>query len=207
MKYIPPLLSFILLLSGCTTIVDATTKQPINTDPNQRSFGTYIDDKRLQVITAVNIRKADPILRQSHIGVTSFNNVILLTGQVPNEDLRLLAAKSAKAISTVRQVHNEIRVKANTSMLTRTNDAWLATKIKSVLIADKSVKSLRIKVTVEDGVAYLMGLVSQEEANRAVNLIRNIKGIKEVVKVFEYSALNELLEVGVEARVHQTDQR
>ena len=207
MKYIPPLLSFILLLSGCTTIVDATTKQPINTDPNQRSFGTYIDDKRLQVITAVNIRKADPILRQSHIDVTSFNNVILLTGQVPNEDLRLLAAKSAKAISTVRQVHNEIRVKANTSMLTRTNDAWLATKIKSVLIADKSVKSLRIKVTVEDGVAYLMGLVSQEEANRAVNLIRNIKGIKEVVRVFEYSALNEPLEVGVEARVHQTDRR
>lgn len=189
MKYLLALLATLTLLNGCTRIVDATTQAPISPDPNQRSLGTYIDDKRLQVIAAVNIRKAHPILKQSHINVTSFNGVVLLTGQVPRDELRLVAAQTTKAISNVRQVHNEIQVKANSSLLTRTNDTWLATKIKTTLVADKSVRSQRIKVIVEEGVAYMMGLISQQEANRAVNLVRNINGIREVVRVFEYSDL------------------
>jgi osmotically-inducible protein OsmY len=188
MKYqsITLITCLLLFISGCTTIVDATTKEPIQPDPSKRSFGTYIDDKRLQVIIGVNIRKADPELKQSHINVTSFNGVVLLTGQVPTQELRTLAAQTATNVNTVRQVHNELQVKGNTAILSRTNDSWLATKTKSALIANKDIKSLKVKTIVEDGVVYLMGLVSQAEANNIANVVSNIGGVKEVVRVFEY---------------------
>jgi osmotically-inducible protein OsmY len=179
-------LSLAFLLHGCTSIVDATTKEPINPDPGKRSLGTYVDDKRLQVIVGVNIRKADPALKLSHIEVTSFNGVILLTGQVPTEALRQLAGQTAKAVNTVRQVHNELQARDNTAFLSRSNDTWLATKVKSNLIADKEIKGLRIKTIVEDGVVYLMGLVAQSEASKIANIVSNIGGVKEVVRVFEY---------------------
>lgn len=176
-----------ILGSACTTIVDSTTKEPIQPDPSQRSLGTYIDDKRLQVIVGVNIRKADPLLKKSNINVTSFNGVVLLTGQVPSHDLRLLAAQTASKVNGVRQAHNELQVKENTAFLSRTHDIWLGTKVKAILVANKEIKGLKIKVVIDDGVVYLMGLVSQQEANLASNLVSNTGGVKEVVRVFEYT--------------------
>ncbi|MGH1439743.1 MAG: BON domain-containing protein [Cellvibrionaceae bacterium] len=183
-----PLIALAILASGCTTIVDATTKEPLQPDPSQRSFGTYIDDKRLQVIVGVNIRKADSRLRQSsNINITSFNGVVLLTGQVPAPELRILAGETATKVNGVRQVHNELQMRGNLPFLARSNDTWLGTKVKTVLLADKQVKGLKIKVIVENSVVYLMGLATQEEANIAANLASNVGGIREVVRVFEYT--------------------
>lgn len=182
------LITSMCLLNACTTLVDATTKEPIQPDPSQRSFGTYIDDKRLQIIVGVNIRKADSRLRQSsNINITSFNGVVLLTGQVPGPELRALAGETAAKVNGVRQAHNELQVKGNSPFLNRTNDTWLATKVKTTLLADKQVQGLKIKVIVEDAVVYLMGLATQQEANTAANLASNISGVKEVVRVFEYT--------------------
>jgi osmotically-inducible protein OsmY len=188
MKYRLSFLLFLLisLIQGCTSLVDATTKEPITPDPSKRSFGTYIDDKRLQVIVGVNIRKASPELKLSNIDVTSFNGVVLLTGQVPDASLRQLAGQTAKAMTTVRQVHNELQVGENTAFLTRSNDTWLGTKVKTTLIADKDIKGLKIKTVIENGVVYLMGLVTQAEANKISNAVSNIGGVREVVRVFEY---------------------
>lgn len=186
--FFPLLIIIITLISGCTTFVDATTKEPIQPDPSQRSFGTYIDDKRLQVIVGVNIRKADTRLRQSsNINVTSFNGVVLLTGQVPAPELRILAGETATKVNGVRQVHNELQMQGNLPFLARSNDTWLGTKVKTVLLADNQVKGLKIKVVVENAVVYLMGLATQEEANIAANLTSNVGGVKEVVRVFEYT--------------------
>ncbi|MFT6791648.1 MAG: osmotically-inducible protein OsmY, partial [Cellvibrionaceae bacterium] len=149
-------------ITGCTTVVDVATSKPIEVSSEKRSLGTYIDDKTLQVIVGVNIRKADPVLKQSNIQVTSYNSVVLLTGQVPTQDMRLLAAKVAADTNSVRQVHNELQVVGNTALLTRTSDTWLATKIKAILITDPEIKGVTIKVVVEDGVAYLMGKATQE---------------------------------------------
>ncbi|MEO0443108.1 MAG: BON domain-containing protein [Pseudomonadota bacterium] len=178
---------FTVAIQGCTTIVDATTKEPITPDPSRRSFGTYIDDKRLQVIVSVNIKKTDPVLRQSHINVTSFNNIILLTGQVPTQELRLVAAQVAGKVTGVRQVYNELQVATNIAFLERTNDTWLNTKVKTTLLADTEISGFKVKVVVEDGVVYLMGLISRRQGDRAGNLASNINGVKEVVRVFEYT--------------------
>jgi osmotically-inducible protein OsmY len=180
------LLTTLLYLPACTTILDKTTNQPIETDPGERSFGTYLDDQRLEVIASVNINKADPGLRLAHVDVTSFNNIILLTGQVPTEELKTLAQQTTERINNVTKVYNELQVKGNTALLVRTNDSWLSTKVKAVFIADDFIDSSKVKIIVEDGVVYLMGLLTQAEAEYATEIASTITGVQEVVKVFEY---------------------
>jgi osmotically-inducible protein OsmY len=180
------LLFILLFVNGCTTIIDATTKEPIHSDPRTRSFGTYIDDKRLQTIVSVNIRKADPIFRQSHIRVISFKDVVLLIGQVPTDDLRLLAGQTANQVNGVRKVYNEIDFIANTSFWRRSQDAWLTSKVKTSFLSNQEINGFKIKVVTENGVVYLMGAITEEKSDLAAELASIIGGVKEVVRVFEY---------------------
>lgn len=180
------LLALLLTSAGCTTIVDATTSGPIQLDPGKRSFGTVIDDEKLETVAKVNIRKADPWLEQSNITVVSFNGIILLTGQAPTTELRQKAGDTVKIIHGVRQVFNEIQVQGQTSLLARSNDSWLTTKVKTALLTNKEIDSGRIKVVTEDGVVYLLGLLTQAEANRAANVASTVDGVQKVVKAVEY---------------------
>ena len=99
------LLATTLALSSCTAILDRTTSEPINSDPGERTLGTYLDDERLEVIVGVNINKADPQLKLAHVDVTSFNKIILLTGQVTTQELKLLAGDTASKVNMVKKVH------------------------------------------------------------------------------------------------------
>ncbi len=182
----PALLLIILCLGACTTIVDTATSKPIETDPGKRSFGTYLDDQKLEVIAGVNINKANADLKRAHVNVTSYNNIILLTGQVPNQELKVLGEQTAAQVNGVRKVYNELQIKGNTALLVRTNDTWLATKVKAVFITDKIINSSKIKVIVEDGTVYLMGIATQAEADYATEVTSKIAGVQAVVKVFEY---------------------
>jgi osmotically-inducible protein OsmY len=179
------LFSAFLLLSGCTTIIDSTTNQPIEPDPGKRSIGTYINDESLEVIAGVNINKAHPDLKLAHVNPNSFNRIILLTGQVPTQELKILAEETTAKINNVRKVYNELKIKGNTALLVRTNDTWLATKVKTVFIADKMIDSSKVKIIVEDGVVYLMGLLTSSEADYVASVTSNVAGVQEVVRVFE----------------------
>ncbi|MCA0894234.1 BON domain-containing protein [Microbulbifer agarilyticus] len=174
------------LLGGCATVLDATHDGPIQPDPGERSFGTYIDDQQLETITKVNLRKAHPELKESNIDVTSFNGVVLLTGQVSSNDLRNLAGQTAQQVHSVRQVYNEIQVRGTTSVLARTSDTWLTTKVKGALMTDKEIDSGRIKIVTENGVVYLMGLLTRQEAENAAEKTRTVGGVQKVVKAVEY---------------------
>jgi osmotically-inducible protein OsmY len=187
-KHFSPIITFTICLffSGCTTIVDTTTSKSIETDPAERSFGTYLDDKKIEVVIGVNINKASPDLKSADVTVTSFHNVVLLTGQVPKEELKQLAETTASSVIGVKKVYNELQIKGNSALLVRTNDTWLATKVKSVFIADKLIDSSKVKIVVEDSVIYLMGIATQSEADYITDITSNIAGIQEVVKVFEY---------------------
>ena len=174
------------VLGGCAAVLDATHDGPIQPDPGERSFGTYIDDQQLETITRVNIGKAHPALKAANIDVVSFNGVVLLTGQVPSSELRNLAGATAQQVHSVRQVYNEIQVRGTTSMLARTSDTWLTTKVKSALLTDKEIDSGRIKVVTENGVVYLMGLLTRQEAENAAEKTRTVGGVQKVVKAVEY---------------------
>ena len=131
-------------------------------------------------------RKADPTYRQSYIRVISSKDVVLLIGQVPTDDLRLLAGQTANQVNGVRKVYNEIDFAANTSFWIRSQDTWITSKVKTSVLSNQEINGLKIKVVTENGVVYLMGAITEEKSNLAADLASIIGGVKEVVRVFEY---------------------
>lgn len=180
------LFMLMLAISGCSSIIGATTEKPINPDPTKRTIGTMIDDERLETIAKVNIDKAHPDLKNAHINVIAYNGVILLTGQVGSQQMRNLAADTVSQLPKVRQVFNEIQIQGKTSFLSRTNDAWLTSKVKIKLMGYKDIDSSRVKVVSENGTVFLMGMLSQVQAEKAANVVRTVGGVQRVVKAVEY---------------------
>ena len=180
------LLSVVFGLNGCTSIVSATTSEPIELNPGKRTLGARVDDNQIETIAKVNISKAHERLKESPIKVDSYNAVVLLTGQVGSAELRDLAGRTVTNIHSVRQVHNELQVGQPLPMLRRTKDTWLGTKVKTKLLANRDVEGRRIRVITEDGAVYLMGLVSRAEADRITDIVRHTGGANKVVRVFEY---------------------
>lgn len=176
----------VVFLQSCSSIISATKSEPIEDNKDERSFGAYIDDEWIETKSLVNIDKAHPQLAQAHVVVVSYNGVVLLAGQVPSEQLRVLAADTVAAIKKVRRVHNELTLTGNTSAVARSNDAWITTKVKTKMLASSEIEGGRIKVVTENGVVYLMGLVSREEADRAAQTARKTSGVQKVVRIFEY---------------------
>jgi osmotically-inducible protein OsmY len=180
-------LTLCLSISGCSSVLTATRDKPIDDDRGTRTFGSKIDDSLIETKAAVNIAKASPDLDDnSHIVVTSYNGVVLLAGQTPRADLKALAEKEASAVQRVKKVNNELQVMEPSSLLARNNDAWLTTKIKSQMLTDSAIPGSRIKVVTENGIVFLLGLVTQQEALRATNLVQGVSGVQKIVKLFEY---------------------
>lgn len=175
------------LLQGCSWIASKTTGEgPIGTDDSDRSFGRMIDDQLIETYIMTNIRKADEGFKGAHIDITSYNGIVLLTGQVSSDQLSSLAESTARQVRNVRRVHNALTVAGPTSIPARLNDSWLKTKIKTRMLFTEGANPAKIKVVVEDGGIYLMGLVTQEQADQAVELAHRTYGVQKIVKVFEY---------------------
>ncbi|MEM8499520.1 MAG: BON domain-containing protein [Pseudomonadota bacterium] len=174
------------LLGACSSLISATRSGPIQEDYGKRSFGSFIDDGLIETKTRVNLKKADEQLKQAHIGVTSYNGVVLLAGQVPSAELRDLAGSVAGKIRNVKRVHNELAIAGPISLPARSNDSWLTTKVKSKLLASRTVKGRRIKVVTENGVVHLMGLVTRNEADEVVNVVKGTFGVQKIIRIFEY---------------------
>jgi osmotically-inducible protein OsmY len=179
-------LSLCIAFSGCTSIVAATAKGPIEEDYGERTLGTMVEDNTIESKATVNMKKASPKLAEANIHVESFNKVLLITGQVPDEASKTLVSKVTSNIRHIRRVHNELEVSEPSSFLSRTNDTYLATKVGTRLLATDGIDSGRIEIVVENGHLYLMGLVTQAEAQRIVTAMQKVSGVKKIVKVFEY---------------------
>ncbi|MDN3638955.1 BON domain-containing protein [Simiduia curdlanivorans] len=180
------LMTSVLFISGCSHIVGAASETPIAQDPKQRSLGAALDDEKIEIATLVNLRKASPLLENANISVTSFNGIVLLTGQVQATDMKALAGEETRKVNRVREVHNELAIQGNSSVLTSTSDTWLTSKVKTKMMADMNLDSGRVKIVTESGVVYLMGLLTRKEANRAAEIARTTGGVQKVVKVVEY---------------------
>ena len=118
--------------------------------------------------------------------MVSYNGLILLAGQVATAELKEQAATVAQEVNRVRKVHNELSIGGPISLVARTNDAWLTGKVKSRLVASKEAQGLKVKVVTENGVVYLMGLVTRAQADAVVTVTANVYGVQKIVKVFEY---------------------
>lgn len=180
-------LALCLGISGCSSVINASREAPIDDNRGTRTLGSKIDDSLIETKVAVNIAKANPDLdSNSHIVVASYNGIVLLAGQTPRADLKTLAEQTASQVQKVKKVNNELQVIEPSSLLARNNDAWLTTKVKTQMFADNSIPGSRIKVITENGIVYLLGLVTQQEANQATSLVQGVAGVQKIVKLFEY---------------------
>ena len=171
------LIFVLVLLNSCHSFKNVATA---------RTPGKLIDDGFIQRIAYRQIRKLEPKVRTGNISVHAFNQTVLLTGQVDNSSLVSMVESSVRRIRIVRHVHNEIVVSGPISLTVRASDAIVAGKVRSKMLATQNVNLNRFKVVTSNGVIFLMGLVTEDEANRAVEAIRTVFGVQKVVKVLEY---------------------
>ncbi len=153
-----------------------------------RSFGNKIDDQFTapEVVRAIKDAHIDLSTSTSHIVVTSYNGIVLVTGQTPRAELKELAGKAANSVQSAKKVHNELQVTAPTSGLVRSNDALLTTSIKTRMLSYNDVPASKVKIVTENGVVYLLGIISRAEAQRATSVVQDVNGVQKIVRLFEY---------------------
>ena len=153
---------------------------------DKRSNQAMLDDEVIEAKAKDAIYKDPAMAKRIHINVTSFNRVVLLTGEALSRATRDKAVNIVRNLDKVRRVYNEIRIADLTSFSSRTGDSWITSKVKTKMLTTKGFDATRVKVVTEDGTVFLMGLVTKAIGNQAANIARNISGVKRVVKVFEY---------------------
>ena len=172
------------LLSACSVTPITVTTAAVSGDP--RTIGTVFDDERIER-DARNFFRADgEIVSACHINVSSFNQLVLLSGECPTEKLRAEAETYTGQIAKVRQIFNEITLAAPSTLATRSNDSFVTTKVKTALFAVRDLPARNIKVVTESGIVFLMGMIDESSAKIAADVAANTRGVARVVKMFEY---------------------
>ncbi len=184
----PLSLGLILLTQGCSAplVVGGAVAGGAAVATDRRTVGTMVDDQSIELKAISAFIEDAGISKQAHVSATSYNGIVLLTGEAPTEALRSRATELVRGIPSVRQVHNEIALREPTPAATRAKDTWITSKVKSKLLTNEEVEGLRVKVVTVDGIVYLMGLTTREQARLASDLARDTDGVRLVVKVFEY---------------------
>ena len=174
-----------MLLSGCVPLLVAGAvggTALVATD--RRSVGAQADDEAIELKIGNNIGTGygDRV----HVNVTSYNGIVLLTGEVPTPELVTTITQIARTTAKVRTVHNELTVGPVSSVGSRTNDSYITSKVKAGFVTANKFAPNHVKVVTERQVVYLMGLVRHDEADTAAQIAATTSGVVRVVKLFEY---------------------
>jgi len=188
---IPALLGALAtVLPGCAGVVIAGAGTAAYVASQNRTTGTVIDDENIDLKASTAIREDKQLADQAHISVTSFNYVVLLTGEAPTAELRERAERLAAKAPKVQSVYNEVIIAAPSSMGSRSTDTWITTKAKTALVGAEGLEAwdaTRVKVVTERGTVYLMGLVTRQEGEAATEAVRRVDGVQRVVRLFQYT--------------------
>ncbi len=174
-------------LSGCVTaLVAGVAIATVDIIHDRRTVGEYIDDNAIE-LTARNIVVSNKEFRKAaHIKPQSWNGILLITGEVDTPENKQKLIERFRNIQGVRQVVDESTITDKTRIGTRTNDAWITSKVKSRLLLKTGLDANRVKVVTTRASVYLMGIVTREEADKATQYASTVRGVKRVVRVFEY---------------------
>lgn len=153
---------------------------------DRRSVGAQVDDAAIELRGKAFVTGDDDLKKNAHVNVTSVNGIVLLTGETATAEQRDRVLAEVRNIPAVRRVVNEIRIMSPSAIGARANDTWLTTKIKTKLLNTRGVDASRVKAISEGASVYLLGLVTQEEGERATEAARRVNGVERVVKLFEY---------------------
>jgi len=157
---------------------------------DRRTSGTQVEDQAIEF--KASKRAGDVLGDRGHVNVTSYNRLLLVTGEVPTEADKAAVEQGLSNIENVRSVVNELVIAPPSSIGNRSNDTLITSKVKASMVDAKDVQATAFKVVTERGVVYLMGRVTEREADRAAYISRGVSGVRKVVKVFEVISEAEL---------------
>ena len=171
-------------LSGCVPlVVGAAVGGTALVATDRRSVGAQTDDEaiELKIANVRNTRWGD----QVHVNVTSYNGIVLLSGEVPDAKIKSEMEEIARTTNPVKRVYDEVEVRPVTTLSERTNDTYITSKVKARFVEQTAFSATLVKVVTERGVVYLMGLVRKDEADAAARIASTTSGVVRVVKLFE----------------------
>jgi osmotically-inducible protein OsmY len=157
---------------------------------DRRTTGTQLEDQNIELKAQARVRSA--VGERGHINVTSYNRVVLLTGEAASDADKGAIEQAVRAVENVRSVVNELAVMGASSMTSRSNDTLVTTRVKAAFVDAKDVQANVVKVVTERGTVFLMGRVTEREASRATEVARAVPGVLKVVRVFEILSEAEL---------------
>lgn len=178
------LVAVLPFVAGCVPAVIATgATVGVMSAQDRRSTGVQTDDEGIEWKAAQSV--PERYAAGSHLNFTSFNQRLLITGEVPSEEARAAIGEQAAKVLGVKDVINETAVAPASSLSARSNDSYITSKVKARLVDEKNISANHIKVVTENGIVYLMGIVTEREAKVAVAVARTTEGVRKVVNVMQ----------------------
>lgn len=181
-------------LQGCIPLVATGATVGVLAAIDRRSVGTQTEDETIEWKAAARIE--EKFGNRVHINITSYNRSVLLTGEAPDETTKAEIDHIVKALpNNIAGTYNEIAIGAPSPYSARSNDAFITSKIKSRSVDNGKFNPVHVKVVTEAGVAYLLGIVTQSEADAAVSVARTTAGVKKVVNLMEIVSIAKIHEI------------
>lgn len=177
-------------LSACVPLVVGGAAVTAMVAVDRRTSGAQLEDEGIELRGASRLREA--FGDRAHINITSYNRQVLLTGEVPDDAARQQAEQIISRVENVRTIVNELAPMPNTSLSQRSSDVLVTGKVKASLVDAKDLYVAAFKVVTERGTVYLMGRVTQREADRATAIARQVNGVARVVRIFEIISDDEM---------------
>lgn len=177
-------------LSACAPLIVGAAAGGALVATDRRTSGAVVDDQGFEIKALPRIREV--IGDRGHVNVTSYNRVLLLTGEVPTEADKAAIEARLAGMENVKGVLNELVVGPNSTLGDRSNDTLITSKVKASYLDARDLFANAFKVVTERGVVYLMGRVTEREATRAVDIARGVAGVRKVVRAFEVISEEEL---------------
>ncbi len=171
------------LLQGCAAVAVGAAAVGVSSATDPRTLGTQLDDQAIEMKANAKVGNDDQ-LKDYRIRVVSYGKQVLLVGQVDTEAQRARAEEVISDTNGIDRVFNQIRLASKAGIATQASDTWISSRVRMKLIADDQVDATDVKVVTENGEVFLLGIVDDVEADRAVDIARNIDGVQKVVKAF-----------------------
>jgi osmotically-inducible protein OsmY len=172
------------LLAGCLGVLAVGAGTAALSAADRRTTGTQIEDERIELVSSN--RFSERFGDKAHINATAYNRTVLLTGEVADAKAKADAEAIVRGQANVRGIVNELQVAGVSSLSSRANDSGITGKVKARFLDSSKFSPLVVKVVTEASVVYLLGIVTDDEANAAVEVARTTGGVRKVVKVFDY---------------------
>ncbi|ASG66552.1 osmotically-inducible protein OsmY [Idiomarina piscisalsi] len=169
------------LLQGCAAVAVGAAAVGVSSASDPRTIGTQIDDQTIEMKANAKLGNEER-LNKARVVAVSYNNNVLLIGQAPTEALKRLAEETIRDTNGINQIFNQIRIGSKASAGVLAGDSWITSKIKLKFASNDAVPATSIKVVTENAEVFLLGNVTQQQANAAIEIARNVDGVERVIK-------------------------